>query len=668
MTSLAKIQGTGIPSGCAAIPIHADQSAPLRLCAVVRLDKRSKGSGKLFVLRCSLDTHVALGCVTDAGGFVHQWVELWVQNASGLAESSAMLTGAWESLTNRALDQQWRRRVRALEQMSATSVWRTGWETTHPAPSWIDAAGGTVVHPVDASRGAWTLCEDDQRLAAAGLPTYSDSLHRYLHLASPGGKTQFAPVTADAPTNDHTVELAKIVPNMKELIPLNIGAGFIMVRPHQPLSYAAFQELLSGGPDAPAPDLKYAEANDAPADHLEDFGRLFLGRSGREGRLLETFHLKLRLLADAVASVHRLVRETQTPMLDLTDESFRVSLAEGGYALPHFWTARVSLVDACHGIALPLGSSTARRTATGGPERFMRGSGAPRCIYHPMLSNQAMRGRAVVRVRQVIDEGDDATIVEGTITTSERLDASPTDVLWIRMPVANGRLDLHVGLERESAMADGEWRFRSLTQRMSSEVLRQIDERNPGREVEFDLIQNLSTPCDLYALGVLAVRTLLVGGGPQGRTLPLALDEVHSLARQVALTYDESVGLSLRIMGIFDRDARWLEALGPHRLWNEEIAPEEGFDIVPRELWWDALAMVVRTIPGVGPDSTCHDAGDARPGGAHRVFERLLADLKSLLVQTRSLLLVDWSANREVHSVVRQFMAEMVDRNTRNVR
>jgi len=38
---------------------------------------------------------------------------------------------------------------------------------------------------------------------------------------------------------------------------------------------------------------------------------LFLGRHGRKGRLAETFHLKLRALADAVAAVRSLVAQVK---------------------------------------------------------------------------------------------------------------------------------------------------------------------------------------------------------------------------------------------------------------------------------------------------------------------------------------------------------------------
>ena len=143
--------------------------------------------------------------------------------------------------------------------------------------------------------------------------------------------------------------------------------------------------------------------------------------------------------------------------------------------------------------------------------------------------------------------------------------------------------------------------------------------------------------------------------------LPVVLDEVLSLARQVAMEHDPAVSLGLRIHTIFDRDKRWLESLGPQHLVHEEVSPEDAFDLVPAEVWWDVLAALVRTFPGIGPDSACADYGDAPSGGIHKVFDKLSGDLSSLLLRTRSLIVIDWRANREIHSVIRNFATGLTE-------
>jgi hypothetical protein len=68
------------------------------------------------------------------------------------------------------------------------------------------------------------------------------------------------------------------------------------------------------------------------------------------------------------------------------------------------------------------------------------------------------------------------------------------------------------------------------------------------------------------------------------------------------------------------------------------------------------LAALVRALPGVGPDSSCRDYGDAPSEAPQRVFHRLASDLAHLLVRTRSLIVIDWRYNREVHAVLRKYL------------
>jgi hypothetical protein len=86
--------------------------------------------------------------------------------------------------------------------------------------------------------------------------------------------------------------------------------------------------------------------------------------------------------------------------------------------------------------------------------------------------------------------------------------------------------------------------------------------------------------------------------------------------------------------------------------------PAEAMDLVPAQLWWETLAAVVRMFPGVGPDSVCRDWGDARLGALHVVFDRAAADLEGLLRKTRSLIVIDWNYNREIHAVIRRYQVE----------
>ena len=139
--------------------------------------------------------------------------------------------------------------------------------------------------------------------------------------------------------------------------------------------------------------------------------------------------------------------------------------------------------------------------------------------------------------------------------------------------------------------------------------------------------------------------------------VPVALDEVQSLARQVALDYDAQVPLADRIGSVFESDDRWLGSLGPHRLVRESVEPDEALSVVPARVWYEVLALLVSMLPGVGPDSICRDLGDARPGGLGAIYDPVLEQIRLLLVRTRSLIVIDWKYNREISGVIRKYLA-----------
>lgn len=638
-----------VPEGFLAVPIGAEQmAASLRVCVVVRREP-DPVAGHLVLLRDLVDGHVLLGCILDAGGTPQRWVELWVQNPDALPKTVAAYR---EALSNRVLDERWTRHFHALEELDATSIVRTGWETQHPLPTYLNLAAGEPVCPVDGvSEAPWTLCQDDALLTRKGLPPYSTSLHRYLCLPREGEESPFVPVTDEAPTNANTRAVADVMREYRECIPLNLGCGLMLVRHLNPVDYEAFVDLLSGGSwdgvlhgRTPVPaGLGPRDLNEAdPALPLG--GRLFLGQHGRWGRIVETFHLKLRLLADAIHSVQKIVMHHQRPLLNLGASGFQVEMGRPGFGLPFLWTARAVLGDPGDAVALPIVASDTRY--------YLRAGTAGTSVYRPASAGDPIRGRGTARIRQVVIGSRDQTVIEGTFDAQERIQAGQMDLLWLRLNLGDRRMDLYAYIDPQSALAAGEIRFHTVGQRLGEAETAALKaaEGVPQRNAPFEVVPLLSTPCDLYSLGVLAVRTLLVR---PPTTLPVALDEMLSLARQVAVDYDGALSLSERIHRLFDTDKRWVLSLGPQRLTFDEVAPEDAFDLVPTDLWWDTLAMVVRMFPGIGPDSTCRDFGDAPVGGLHKVFDQALADAKALLLRTRSLIVIDWRFNREVFAVLR---------------
>jgi hypothetical protein len=638
-----------VPPEFRAVPIHpAGGETPLRLCVLVRAAPDAVG-GRFFQLRDLLEARVYLGCVCDAGGRVHEWVELWVQTFQGLEPSQF---AHQECLTNLALDQRWSVQAEATRNWLPESFLETGWETCPPLPSVIDLATFSLVHPKDPQNGrAWELCRDDALLEAAGLPPYRASLARYLYQPGEGKAARFVPVGGAPVENGATVPAAQALGLSEHVTPFNPQAGLMMATSFHPFSYEEYVDVLGG---KSWPGLAHGTAQFqlgepyqslADWDHALDSGAYLLsGKHGRAGRLVETLHLKLQLLADACSAARARVQAHQLPFLNLSPESFRVRLAGNGRGLPFFWTAQCALVQPTEAVALRL-QTTEKRL-------FVRTGPATGSVYLPESQLGGGRGAGTVRLRKVTPHAPNALIAEGTLVMQEAIPFSPRDLLWVRLPLPTGPVDLYGHIEKEGKAA-GEAHFRTAPQQFPAAAAADLLSGKLAvfSRCQYQVIPLLSSPCDLYALAVLAIRTLLVN---DKAGLQIALDETLSLARQAALDYKPETPLPERIAALFRKNGDWLESLGPHRLLAEAFSPAEASALVPPELWHEVLAAIVRLFPA-GPDSHCADLGDADPLALEKVFDGPLEDLDNLLLKTRSLIVIDWSFNREVRAAIDEF-------------
>lgn len=657
----------GVPQGYTVVPVNCEQvGASLKIGVLVRQEP-DPVAGRLVVLRDIVDAQVFLGAVCDAAGRVQQWVEVWVQNLDGLTQ---VLPAYVEALSNKVLDDRWHQQAMAFDTLGTDALITTGWESTHPKPTALDLEAMMPVEPTDAGSGhGWELCLDDQLLEQKQLPAYSTSLHRYLYQPAAGEGSPFVPITPEAPSNDTCQPMSQAIDTQGgRILPLNPGGGLMMVRPFSPIGLESYIDLLGGGPwdgvthgrsaldvGTGAEPLGIGVLDDGREHRLSD-GWLFVGSTGRWSRLIEVMHLKLRVLADAVAAVSRYTEHTQRPLFNLTPGSFQVRLGHQGCELPFLWTASATLTNPGGAVALPIQGTDYPYYIPGQAPGTAGAHGGGESIYHPQSMSTAVKGQGSLRIRQVLVASGASVSLEGTLTTQDQLEPAGNDLAWFRLNLAGTRVDLYAHLDRESAMAAGEWRFRTISQSLTPQVQEALRaaEGVPLPQTPFEVVPLLSSPCDLYALGVLAVRLLLVD---KDTKLSVALDEVLSLARQVAVGHDGSTPLADRVRTVFEQDKRWLASLGPHRMMHDDLEPQAALDVVPPQLWWEVLGLLVRLFPGVGPDSLSRDYGDAPAGGIHKVYEQAMHTLDLLMLRTRSLIVIDWRFNREVHAVLRRHMS-----------
>jgi hypothetical protein len=641
-----------LPEGYIAIPVAEDQkTAKLKVCALARQNPDPVG-GYLVVLRDTINAKVFLGCIIDASSQVLDWIELWIQNTESLTNTAS---AACQSLSNASLDNRWYEQSQAFEHLDGAAIVNTGWESQNPLPTFLDISKRSPIHPKDTKSGNyWKLCVDESLLQQKNLPSYAGSLHRYLHIPELGVESQLVPVTSGAPTNASTKSLSEILEDSSHIVPLNPGAGFILAKKHLPIGLEPFIDILSG---ATWDGLKHGrsildlgeELNALRKDEavLSVDGRLFLEAHRISNRLVETFHLKLRLLADVISSVHSMIYHLQQPLLNISPDNIQVRLGEPGCGLPFLWTAKAVLSDP--GNAIPLAIEGSDR------QYFLPALEDGTSIYRPLVTSLPTKGRASVRIRQILPDTSDATIIEGTFSTHERIDMARNDLVRFRVNLACGEINLYAHLEADSALASGEWRFRTVAQNMDDTKVSDLRAATgvPIPDALFEIIPLLSSPCDLYSLAVIAIRILLVDNT---NSLPVVLDEMLSLPRQIAVDYDESTSLEMCITDIFNKDKRWLESLGPHHLTFDKITSDEAMSFIPSELWWKTLAIILRMFPGSGPHTMCKDYGDAPLGGLHKIFEQTIVDLDNLIIKTRSFIVTNWKSNQEISSVIQKYL------------
>ncbi len=633
--------------GYAAIPIQASEPPPpLNLCVIVR-SAPDPISGEFVLLRRFPKADVYLGCVADYSGRPVEWVEIWVQNCA----PGANIHPAYRKLlSNSALEKQWRELAAALRELDPNNYFSSAAEFEASRPAWIDKAQGIPIHPKDAATGRhWELCRDDSALTHAGLPPYSSSLSRYLHLADAQAGDRFIPVTPGAPTNAHTIDLAQALPELGRLPAFNLCGAPLLFRRFAPLGLEEFSDVLSGKAWHGIENARKAFRPGGIYRLLEDEDllrcgstHLFTASSGQSGRYAETLHLKLQLVLQACRLAREAIQKVQLPFLNLSAESFRVSLGAVGFSLPVLWTNKLSLGAPSVAFPLPISQSKERYFQTAEP--------LAASIYRPAELAVPKSGVGSVRIRKATPTGE-GLVLEGTLTAHERIGVDESELIWIQLPVPEGTADLYGFRDTTQAMAAGEAIFRTIPLELSTAIAASLQSvvGVPFSHVPFSILPPLSSPCDLYSLGVLAARILLVD--PRN-ALPEALDSLLSLARQTAASYDPAVPIGERVAKIVESDPRWLETLGPQHLRPEEAAARDAFAGIPEKLWWDLLAHLIRFFPGAGPDSFCKGFADAPPLALHSIFDQPIEGLEAINIRSRALIALEWRQNLEIASLI----------------
>jgi hypothetical protein len=638
------------PQGYGLAPVFPGETGSVRVCVV------TKNEGGFVALRETMDARVYLGALADKAGRVREWLEIWVQDVTGLAQSLSVYR---EVINNRVLDERWKSRAAMLAASPEHGLVLIGAERENPEPVLIDAKAHSPVPPRDQKTNAtWVLCQDEVVLGKKGAPSYAATLQRHVYLKDLGEQSDLVPVEMLGSDG-----AALGVP--PGTLGLNPGGGLMLALRYAPLSYEQFVDTVSGleSDAGPAEAVLKSIAAGASgfsagtrgtmsgphANMTPGTGWLMLASSDRSGRLVESLHLKLMAFAGAAAGARASIAATQAPMLNITASSFRVSLGEAFGATPILWGNKVSLVEPGEGMEMPVEGTDLKY--------FVAGRGAGMSMYSPASVSQQVQGKGWLRLRNIVTEGPGGTVLEGTLQTQERVMPGKNDLLWLRFGLGPVRVDQYATIDMKGSMAPGEVRIRTIPTRLKDDVAARLKQALgvPIPEVHFGILPMLSSACDLYSMGVLGVRTLLVGAKSP---LPVSLDELMTLAGLAANSAGDGEELWVRISRAFESEKRWAANLGPQLLLTDCADAAEAFEAIPPQLWYQTLAAIIRCFTGLGPDSRCKDFGDAPTGAQQKVFDGLLDDLYALLTACRTLIVSDFALNSEIRGVVKECMGQ----------
>ena len=617
-----------LPPGFLAFPVDASPGGVFwPLCLVVR--EAGAGSFELVILHNLPDCRAFLGCVCDGEGGVRDWLEFWVQN---LEDFSAGDISSESEVSSIVLDHRWERHWMATRAISPGAIaWRPPPESVRPL--WFDAAAMRFLVPALPDGGQWCLCRDDSKLAAVGLPRYSESTRRCLVAQLPDGSPRFVSAERDTSPGEAAPVRSPESGFSPAWIPFNPQGAPMVARLHPVLDFEDYLDLLNGATVAEVGARKKVIENDILSATLNPAGHD--GR--RHGFLLsrdnphEIIYLKLRLLHQAGQALMTHLRQQQVPLLNLEPASFGV-FTPGGGDLPWPWLAICELVRPGRAVPLQVPGTDETRYVTKGDSEAS--------AYCPAGLSRRTDRNAQIRLLGVdLDDERRRVRLEGTITGSTDIHVAASDIVRFRLPEISGEFYGSISAGSGSGI-----QFRTWPRSCDSSAIAQFQRSKGGLfgRCWFQLIPALSSPYDLYSFAMLGVRALLCQNQQQ---LPERVNALDRLGRSLAAGAGEKTGFG-DVVTLVERELGQDDAT--------RLVPDDLLGVLPERMKAEVVALLLRLMPGLGPVSHCADFGSAPNAGLHVALEEPLEMLESLCARARSLVFSDWDSNREVRGILAQ--------------
>ena len=586
-----------------AIPLEGDEMTSISLCLVVRKES-DPVEGPFCRIHQRSDVNVFLGCFIDMGGHVVKWLELWVRDYDNIAES--LHENAFDIINNAVLDVRWKRQGQMLRLSQSSHLYSTTLDADMECPLYIDVFHKRAIFPKDEeSKTHWKICKEDNLLDRIGLAPYSTTVHRYLYLETLGPDSCFLPITPNAPVNEKTMSLDRVVSVRSTLLPFSRYGGSILVRAIAPMSLDGYLDVVGGRPwDGLGQGLKkllpkgvYREIGDEVAVGYAT-GRLLTARSGTRTWNLESLYLKSRLFAEVIALVKRCVELDKKPFFCLETSSFGVNLPVTSQTSPFLWDAELALNQTSEAVDFSVEKQTdldSRETTY-----FRTFRPLPASIYRPEALGQQRSLIAEISLLKIERDRESGLYeIHGTMRSPDLEDASfvGRHLYFINYPIRGRRLRMVAEMSGADVQLADKIHIKTRKLLLGSEEQTAVESflGVEQRGVYCEVLPMVGTPCDLYSLAIIGLELLYHGSGA-----PLALlkDRLFTVGA-ACLELGPAQPLAERVAKVIREDPQLREVLLPEALGLSDSS--SGRIGLPAEdrIWEGMLALLLRMVPGL---------------------------------------------------------------------
>lgn len=535
--------------------------------------------------------------------------------------------------TNAELDRIWQQERAELLRVHAPNVVApvaVPAALTQSPPVWFCRRHDRYFHPICPSTGGMlTVCRDDERLAAAGLPPYGTDHVRYLHDAS--ADAQSAPLyrldgeaggegAARIETRDELVRgwvrlandpasaFAFPCPRCHEAGDVTSDAEAL-----QNLHSVSFYDVDSLAVELAACDFDTAITRLSAGFPESVRTRFWLNPASSRLRVLEVLRLKLAAFADVCRGVGAL-HAAGRPHLGVSPQNLVAFEGVGSSALPENWRLRFALTDLGGATPVRIPGPAGEETLWQ-PGREVSEDEISQLFLAPAL--RSLEGGTItmsVSCRAVQDEQGIARDVIDVHRAGVPPFVLPGDVLLVQS-AAGGAL---VSARVEEVNARGLVATVLPSANQDSELGTQPSLAGTTFDARLSFVRRSSPSADLYALGMLLLRMLLVH---DEQSLPEVSAAVERCLQEMTskAAADDATPAAERWQEILESD----EAEGRFASWNVMYqrpdrqmvfdAELKGDGIVPKDVWQTLMGLAGKLLLASPVSRGADDEASATP-------------------------------------------------------